>query len=610
MKYCLVLLSLFPAVALASFDLVSNAPHPRVNDLLREVKETLPLSLREAIGKKITVNFQKLDVDDKIIWGRVIQPPFRKAQASQVDLNEKLLREIDRDERYQLAKSTLIHEISHIYDFQNKLVGAEKELKLTKKSYTISDSPLFWNISGWQKKSLTRRMVQTNQRQTRRVDVYEDKNPQETFAVNMEHFLQDPEFKCRKPSLYDYLSQALEHEPFPGKDCDLEYRIAPTVNFEGNLEAQKIIDPSRLYEVHYFFAGQGKEIMSRWGHAMLRLVMCAPHRTEVNEKCLQDRNYHLVLSFRADVTNFNIDYIKGLTGKYASKMFVLSIADVVKEYTIGELRDLHSIPLRMTPEQKNQFVTQVLDRYWNYEGKYYFITNNCADETLSLLKSVYLDDLKLVDLSVMTPLGMKEKFESLGLVDMSVFDDPEDAKKKGYLFESVASKLERIFSELVQKKVLPQKASKFEAYLNTSSLTDRQKLLESTDQKDLGKLLFIEDTILNRKIIALQKKMGKALDDEDRGRGGKFLTAYKSIETLRQKKVGLELSRGYGIPQTADDIFPEPEFTEQDEEELKSAQKALSQEIERLFGKEQNELLDIAQHKYQILRNMNQRTDK
>ncbi|WP_408096986.1 DUF4105 domain-containing protein [Peredibacter sp. HCB2-198] len=590
MKTLLLALCLIPLSGFAQFKLEAlNEKDSSVDAFLQDVEETLPASMKKIINKKVTVSFKDFNYGDKVVWGRLITNPLLPKTASHIDLNKKLLTNIRSQENYKLAKATLVHEVSHIYDAY----------------YNVSNDQVFLNITGWKKKLLGRKK-QLNTMQARRVDLYEDKNPKETFAVNIEHFLMDPAYKCRKPSLYNYLSKELDTAPFENENCEQEYRLVPTISMDGKIEKQKILDPSKLYEVHYFFAGQGKNVMSRWGHAMLRLVMCAPNRTEVSEKCLQDRAHHLVLSFRADITNFNIDYIKGLTGKYPSKMFVLSMVDVIKEYTAGELRDLYSIPLKMTEEQKGLLISQVLERYWGYESKYYFISNNCADETLNLIRNVYLDEMEMVDMNVLTPLGLKDKFEKLGLSDMSVFDNREEAKKKGYFFESLNPKLERIFSDLIEAGVLSENDRDHTEYLKNSTLAEREELLSRVNHPDqYGKLLFIEDTILNKNLMNIQKAVGKTLDEQDRSEfGGDLIHAFRKIDALKEKQSGLDLKTGYGVPLKNDNIFKAPDFTTDDAANLKTYQNEFGEEILKLFKQEQQGLIGQMKHKQKLLKQM------
>src|SRR5690606_8682725 len=114
----------------------------QVEAFLQDVEKTLPDSIKNGINKKITVNFKPLNYKGKVVWGQVLRNPLLpKARASTVDLHSKLLENLQEEETYTLAKRTLIHEVSHIYDFQNLLVGHDQELGIKNKKYTISDSP-------------------------------------------------------------------------------------------------------------------------------------------------------------------------------------------------------------------------------------------------------------------------------------------------------------------------------------------------------------------------------------------------------------------------------------------------------------------------------------
>src|SRR5690606_14918398 len=99
------------------------------------------------------------------------------------------------------------------------------------------------------------------------------------------------------------------------------------------------LDPARVYAVDYLLAEGNDRMMSRWGHSMLRLVVCAPGR-EPGPDCRLDLDHHRVLSFRAFVDDVQISSWRGLTGSYPSRLFVLPLAQVVEEYTAVELRGL------------------------------------------------------------------------------------------------------------------------------------------------------------------------------------------------------------------------------------------------------------------------------
>ncbi len=124
--------------------------------------------------------------------------------------------------------------------------------------------------------------------------------------------------------------------------------------------------------------------MSRWGHSMLRLVVCAPDRAR-GPDCRLDLQYHLVLSFRAFVGDVQISSWRGLTGSYPSRLFVLPLEQVIEEYTRVELRGLQSIPLQLDAAEIAALLERTARLHWSYDGRYYFLSNNCAVETFKLL---------------------------------------------------------------------------------------------------------------------------------------------------------------------------------------------------------------------------------
>src|SRR5690606_7635007 len=126
--------------------------------------------------------------------------------------------------------------------------------------------------------------------------------------------------------------------------------------------------------------------MSRWGHSMLRLVICAPGRPR-GPACRLDLEHHLVLSYRAFVGDVQLSNWDGLTGAYPSRLFILPLAQVIEEYTKVELRSLASVPLRLSRGEIEELAARAAEQHWSYDGDYWFLSNNCAVETLKLLRT-------------------------------------------------------------------------------------------------------------------------------------------------------------------------------------------------------------------------------
>lgn len=119
---------------------------------------------------------------------------------------------------------------------------------------------------------------------------------------------------------------------------------------------------------------------------MLRLVICRPGRAP-GPGCRLDLEHHRVLSFRAFVGDVQISNWRGLTGGYPSRLFVLPLQQVVDEYTKVELRGLQSLPLQLSPGEIAGLLERTAQVHWSYDGRYYFVSNNCAVETAKLLQA-------------------------------------------------------------------------------------------------------------------------------------------------------------------------------------------------------------------------------
>ncbi|MEE7561281.1 DUF4105 domain-containing protein, partial [Xanthomonas sp. Kuri4-2] len=215
------------------------------------------------------------------------------------------------------------------------------------------------------------------------------------------------------------------------------------------------LDPSRVYAVDYLLAEGNEQAMSLWGHSMLRLVICAPGRPR-GPDCRMDLRYHRVLSFRAYVGDVQISSWRGLTGSYPSRLFVLPLNQVVDDYTQVELRSLASVPLRLSPDEIAALLERAGRVHWSYDGRYYFIGNNCAVETYKLLHDG-VARLAALPLSGITPRGMLRRLARTGVADPSVLDDHAEATRRGYYFDSAAAHYQAMFDVLRARLPVPQR---------------------------------------------------------------------------------------------------------------------------------------------------------
>lgn len=219
--------------------------------------------------------------------------------------------------------------------------------------------------------------------------------------------------------------------------------------------------------------------MSRWGHSMFRLVICDPKRKEVSEECLKDISSHVVVSFRANVDDF-ISLKKGLFGGYDSLIYFLDFNETEDSYTVEELREAYSLPLKYSREEIAQFVNKAVENYWSYRGKYYFLTNNCMSEAVRMILAP-LDEKehkKWLRSKPATPKGLFRQLLSSENADAEVIDS-EERVAEGYYFPSRKQSLKDSFdvlSRFVKESGLkirfPKKVNK---YLKKTSMKQRKE---------------------------------------------------------------------------------------------------------------------------------------
>lgn len=482
---------------------------------------------------------------------------------------------------YRLAQSVVLHELAHLYDFMEEKIGEEGELakscaKLSQEEKqrdtqcrfqdgnkkSVSGTLSFLNNAGWTEKGfIIKKRRNLNQALDRSPDIYEYKNPMEAFAVNFEYFILDPEFKCRRPTMFNEFSTHFGVDPQPTANCassTLVYLSTPQMNPTADYSVD--IDPSRVYEVDYLFASEGEAMMSKWGHSMYRLILCAPGKP-VGPSCRQDLAYHVVVSYRAMVTDLQIDSRKGINGDYPSRMFMLTLNDTVDEYTKGELRNIISLPMKLTSDEKNIFVKRILEQYWSYRGSYYFLSNNCATESMSLIYACK-PELNFQMMTVSSPLDLYGKFTKAGLLNPALLGDKKFAKDRSYFFPAQSEKLNKAFAALQAEGPAKYKTYKdLREYLFNSKPTDRAAAFNAVWNSGLGRdqqrrltayLFQLEEHI--QRVVEAQ--FGKVVADRfaQAQKGGLAKEKALSEDAKKIMKLGEVVmpenrtEKGYGVP--------------------------------------------------------------
>nr|WP_218887978.1 DUF4105 domain-containing protein [Pseudomonas moraviensis] len=558
-------------------DGLSPAQQQASQALLDEAMQALPPSFIERLDRRIDVGW----TDD--------MPGNAYGQAtlvSELDLNRKLLAGLtDGSAATQKTNrphgtvrrellATVLHEITHIYDRARLWPAAERTLiqRCTRRNnsagligipdecrgqngrrFTLSDDPRLLDLAGWQQYVGRRGEREQHNRQiARSPDLYEISSPKEFVAVNMEYFLLDPSYACRRPALYRYYKEHFGWAP-PAKDeCAKTFAF---LNAGNDFAKQPLgqVDPERVYAVDYLLAEANQNWVSRWGHSMLRLVICAPGRPR-GPDCRLDLDQHLVLSYRAFVGDVQLSSWDGLVGKYPSRLFVLPLAQVIDEYTKTELRSLASVPLNLSRSEIEGVVEHAAEMHWSYDGNYFFLSNNCAVEGLKLLRSGS-NNARLTGLDSIMPNGLLEVLKGRGLADTSVLDDPKEALRLGYRFDSFRDRYQAMFDVL--KKQLPIKQATVEEWLSLSA-EERRPWFERADLRTSAALLLLEQASFRRQLLLAQDEVkqrylgARELENGGMDKANATLQQILANSGFLSRPAELLDSRGYGLPQPSE----------------------------------------------------------
>ena len=355
-------------------------------------------------------------------------------------------------------------------------------------------------------------------------DPYEFRNRREAFAVNFEHYILDPTFRCARPAMTAWFDQIAEVKP--NDSCsDHSYVLLNSSSATDNLTRLALLDRSRVYQIQYLHASDGEGFASRWGHSMFRIVMCAPSRPETDALCLADTEEDLVLSYRANVADLTLNYLKGLTGDYPSQLFVFDLPEIITEYTRLEFRDLVGVPLELTPDEVDLFIDVALERYWNYQGKYYFVTNNCGTETLRHLRAALAEEPHLKS---RTPRKLFRTLMKTDLVAEAFLDEfgagmdpgPNFFPSKRPLYESAFDSIQSLggFPELTMEAYLDRTtaAQRMTGYKSFLAKLNADSSAASGREALLSKLLLLERLARSREEERTSEQILKRLQSANR----------------------------------------------------------------------------------------------
>lgn len=425
------------------------------------------------------------------------------------------------------VQAALIHELTHVLD--RAADGG------------WSSSARWRDLAGWQQRPW-RLGRGANAFTERSPDPYERHSPAEYLAVNAEHYLLDADFACRRPALAAWYAAEIGAGPQAGCAGTVPLVQAGDTTGEASLLE---LDPQRVYAVDYLLAEGNDQLMSRWGHSMLRLVICAPGRPR-GPACRLDLAEHRVLSFRAFVGDVQISSWSGLTGAYPSRLFVLPLNQVINEYTQLELRGLQSVPLALEQDDIASLLERVGQVHWSYDGRYRFISNNCAVETGKLLQEGvprWADP----GLNRLSPGGLLRRLEREGRADATVLDDRREAMRLGYYFPSAQVHYQQLFDVARAELNLPTR--NVSSWLQLPAV-QRAAWAERGGLRATSALLLLEQAARYREELRARDGLKRALGAAGEGGDSALAALLALLDDAGQlvNPAGLVGGEGYGLP--------------------------------------------------------------
>lgn len=508
------------AVELVSVDdRLPAAQRSRAAAALQQAAARLPAGLRAALPPQVPVHWAD-SLPDGVVG---------RARGGQLWLRRSLLAGTDAAAASTL-QAVMIHELMHVAD-RGAAGGWSRQAR-------------FRELAGWPARpwALGR---SPNRFSDRSPDGYERASAAEYLAVNAEHWLLDAGFACRRPALAAWLRDTFGDAPRPAPPCPRTMPLLQAGDAPGAVSLLAL-DPARVYAVDYLLADGGEAATSRWGHSMLRLVICRAGRPR-GPACRLDLDQHRVLSFRAFVGDVELSSWRGLAGGYPSRLFVLPLQQVVEEYTQVELRGLASIPLRLSRPAIEGLLERTAQVHWSYDGRYYFIASNCAVETARLLQAG-VPALGEAGIARLSPGGLRRRLGRLGVLDESVLDDAGAAIRAGFYFEASDRHYATLFA--AARTELPLPADDVRTWLALPA-AERAPWLQRGGLRATAGLLLLEQAALRRAELRARGWLKQQLARQPDSAGARALQGLLA-EAGQWLRPGALLSAdvdGYGLPQ-------------------------------------------------------------
>jgi hypothetical protein len=549
---------------------LSVAERLRAQGVLTETLAQLPAKMHAALPLNLGIQFLQFEAtNERAHLGEA------KYFQNKILLNQEFLKPkaslIYSDKRF---RQTLAHEIAHFYD----------------KAVRVSDSAEFRTISGW--RSGGNGLAQINNFERRLPDVYMHSKLSETFPTLFEYFLFDTDFQCRMPELARFFASHFELK----LQAKCDSRMILYTSTGGADNSFREVDRQKIWAVDFLWASEGPGFASKFGHAMLRLVICAPNRVP-GPDCYKDVQRHIVLSYAAASATGSFANFAGLAGKYPMNLYAIPFSTVLRQYNTTELRDLYAVPLKVSASQKDQLIDILYAHHWNLDGDYYFTTQNCATEVDRDLQAIGMIQDQSLPLNV--PSELFDKILSTGL---SSYPTKASLTRNPLLyFPSGQKTVDKALAIVGEQTHL--KLKDIESYFEKINAPEISQLVKScAPSPALYSLYYLEGIRKDRIHTALiSQQVEKEAEQKETylaamEAGAKTMFSYRFAGSFLT-------SKSYGIPSYAEakqvEILLQKSFTDVVEKLRGSAQ---AQEAQKILRSHFSQVVILQQRQVWILR--------
>jgi hypothetical protein len=156
-----------------------------------------------------------------------------------------------------------------------------------------------------------------------------------------------------------------------------------------------------------------------------------PERTTASEECYKDVRHHIILSYGALSREIQFKTMDGLSGKYPINLHASSLQDKQIEYNHVELRNLYALPLKLNRRQLLSLIYHLNFEHWNLDGRYYFVSRNCATEVGRALLASGHQREEVIEIMSNNP---RRLFENLLKSNLSSLRSVKEIRRSSGLF--------------------------------------------------------------------------------------------------------------------------------------------------------------------------------